>query len=60
MLPPSLVTCDDLFFGSRLSRRQRLLPPRGEEKEKREAVELQGHRSDRRVAQPVGAVPGGL
>ena len=41
--PPSLETCDDLFVGSRLSRRQRLFPPKGEEKEKRQAVEPVSH-----------------
>jgi hypothetical protein len=43
---------------SRLSRRQRLFPPEGEEKEKREAVEPVRHRSQGRVAQ--GDVPSGL
>jgi len=49
------MTCS---VSSRLSRRQRLFPPEGEEKEKREAVEPVRHRSQARVAQ--GDVPSGL
>jgi len=41
-LPPSLATFDDLFSrGYRAA--QRLLPPEGEEKEERQAVEPVGH-----------------
>jgi hypothetical protein len=50
-LPPSPKTSDDLFLSSRLTRRPALFPPKGEEKEKRQAVEPVRHRSSSRVAQ---------
>jgi len=37
---------DDLFFVCGYRAAQRLLPPRGEEKEERQAVEPVGHRMD--------------
>jgi hypothetical protein len=51
LFPPSLETSIDLFFVRGYRAAQRLLPPEGEEKEKRQAVEPVGHRSQRRVAQ---------
>src|ERR1700733_6704808 len=50
---PSLLSLNDLCL-SRLSRRPALFPPRGEEKEKREAVEPEAHSS-----KEVSAPPGG-
>ena len=44
--PPSLLHSNDLCL-SRLSRRPALFPPRGEEKEKREAVEAVAHSARR-------------